>query len=300
MENELIVIKQLPVIEDQLAAVRESITQRVSAALLLVCTEETYKDVKKVRSELNKEYAELETRRKEVKAAILGPYEHFEKVYKECAGDIYKNADLQLKGKIDEVEKGLKKQKEDALLAYFNEYRESLGIPVDFVALEAAGIKVGLSDSLASMKKAAKGFLDHIDADLKVIYEHADRDEIMTEYQREYDLGKAMSAVNARHKAIEDARRAREEAEALRVARADQQAEIAAAIAAQTVPIEAVAAPVATPVMIEETDSVPAPAASEAAQDAEKMYTLRFTVTDTLEKLKALKRFLVEGGYHYE
>ena len=57
MENGLIIVKQLPVIEDQLAAVKESITERVNQALSLVCTEDTYKDIKKVRAELNKEYA---------------------------------------------------------------------------------------------------------------------------------------------------------------------------------------------------------------------------------------------------
>lgn len=46
MENNLIVIKQLPVIEDQLQAVKKSIEERVELALSLVCTEETYKDIK--------------------------------------------------------------------------------------------------------------------------------------------------------------------------------------------------------------------------------------------------------------
>ena len=54
MEKNLIVVKQLPVIEDQLLAVKNSIEERVATALSLVCTEETYKDIKKVRSELPK------------------------------------------------------------------------------------------------------------------------------------------------------------------------------------------------------------------------------------------------------
>ena len=70
MENNLIVIKQLPVIEDQLVAVKQSIEERVNAALSLVCTEDTYKDIKKVRSELNKEYQELEKRRKRASRAF--------------------------------------------------------------------------------------------------------------------------------------------------------------------------------------------------------------------------------------
>ena len=126
MENNLIVVKQLPVIEDQLLAVKNSIEERVATALSLVCTEETYKDIKKVRSELNKEYAELEKRRKEIKGQILAPYESFEGVYKECAGDMYAKADRELGAKIKEVEDGLKQQ-----------FREEFGdrIPISAVLI---------------------------------------------------------------------------------------------------------------------------------------------------------------------
>ena len=296
MENELIIVKQLPVIEDQLAAVKASITERVNQALSLVCTEETYKDVKKVRSDLNKEYAELEARRKEVKAAVLAPYEKFEAVYKDCAGDLYKEADLKLKQKIAEVENGLRKQKEEKLLDYFNEYRESNGIEADFVTFEDTGIKVGLTDSLTSLKKRAKDFLDHIVDDLKAIATHEDRDEIMTEYRRGYNLGVSMSTVAARHKAIEDARKAREEAEARRKAQEEQQMALEAAIAAQV----AQEAPVAAPAVMEAVESVPEVTPVPEAPVAEKTYSTAFKVTGTLEKLKALKAFLVEGGYEYE
>lgn len=300
MENGLIIVKQLPVIEDQLAAVKESITERVNQALSLVCTEETYKEIKKVRSDLNKEYAELEARRKEVKAAVLEPYEKFEKVYKDCAGDLYAKADRELKAKIAEVEDGLKNQKITALCDYFVEYRESLGLSEDLVKYDDAGIKVGLSDSLTGLKKKVKDFLDHISDDLKAIESHEDRDEILTEYKRGFNLANALSTVAARHKAIEDARKAREEAEARRKAQEEQQAAIAAMIAEQTAPQEALAAPVAAPAAVEVAGSVPAPVAAPEAPEAEKTYSTSFKVTGTLEQLKALKKFLVEGGYTYE
>lgn len=296
MDNELIIVKQLPVIEDQLAAVKASITERVNQALSLVCTEDTYKDVKKVRSDLNKEYAELEARRKEVKAAVMAPYEKFEAVYKDCAGDLYKDADQKLKQKISEVENGLRQQKEEKLLEYFNEYRESSLIDAEFVALGDAGIKVGLTDSLASLKKQAKGFLDHIADDLKAISTHEDRDEILTEYKRGFNLGAAMSTVAARHKAIEDARKAREEAEARRLAQEEQQKSLEAMIAAQV----AQEAPAAAPAVVEAVESIPETIPVPEAPVAEKTYSTSFKVTGTLEKLKALKAFLVEGGYEYE
>ncbi len=296
MENGLIIVKQLPVIEDQLAAVKESITERVNQALSLVCTEETYKDIKKVRSELNKEYAELETKRKEVKAAVLAPYERFERVYKDCAGDLYADADRKLKQKIAEVEDGLKQQKITALCDYFVEYRESLGLSDELVRYDDTGIKVGLSDSLTGLKKRVKDFLDHIADDLAAINSHEDRDEILTEYKRGFNLANALSTVAARHKAIEDARKAREEAEARRKAQEEQQKELAAVIAAQA----AQEAPIPAPVAVEVVEAVPEPVAVPAAPEAEKTYSTSFKVTGTLDQLRALKKFLVEGGYTYE
>ena len=296
MENGLIIVKQLPVIEDQLAAVKESITERVNQALSLVCTEDTYKDIKKVRADLNKEYAELEAKRKEVKTAVLAPYEKFEKVYKECAGDLYADADRKLKAKIAEVEEGLRQQKITAVCDYFVEYRESLGLTEDLVKYDDMGLKVGLSDSLTGLKKKVKDFLDHISDDLKAIESHEDKDEIMTEYRRGFNLANALSTVAARHKAIEDAKRLREEAEARRKAQEEREKELAAVIAAQTEQV----APVAAPVAVEVAQVIPEPVAVPEAPEAEKTYSTSFKVTGTLDQLKALKKFLVEGGYTYE
>ena len=71
MNDNLIVLRQLPVIEDQLLQVKASIESRVGQVLALACTEDTYKAVKRSRAELNKEYADLERRRKVVKTSIL-------------------------------------------------------------------------------------------------------------------------------------------------------------------------------------------------------------------------------------
>ncbi len=296
MENGLIIVKQLPVIEDQLAAVKESITERVNQALSLVCTEDTYKDIKKVRADLNKEYAELEAKRKEVKTAVLAPYEKFEKIYKECAGDLYADADRKLKAKIAEVEEGLRQQKITAVCDYFVEYRESLELTEDLVKYDDMGLKVGLSDSLTGLKKKVKDFLDHISDDLKAIESHEDKDEIMTEYRRGFNLANALSTVAARHKAIEDAKRLREEAEARRKAQEKREKELAAVIAAQTEQV----VPVAAPVAVEVAQVIPEPVAVPEAPEAEKTYSTSFKVTGTLDQLKALKKFLVEGGYTYE
>ena len=284
-KTDLIIVRQLPVIEDQLQAVKASIQERVDTALSLVCTEETYKDIKKVRSELNKEYQDLEKRRKEIKSQIMAPYEKFEGVYKECAGDLYAEADRQLRDKIAEVEDGLKAQKAADLESYFAEYRESLGLAADFVTLAAAGIKIGLSDSRTSLHKQAAEFLDRISSDLKVIDTLESRDEVLAEYNGKYNLSAAMLTVENRKKMIEAERRRREETEARRAAIQQQ---------AQAIQ-EAVQVPAAVTAPVKAPEREPDP---EQATPA--VYKVTFTVTADLEKLKALKAFLNEGGYTYE
>ena len=81
--TELIVVQQLPIISEQLRTVKAQVEARVSCILSLVCTEDTYKEIKKERAALGKEYAAFEQRRKAVKAEITAPYEQLEAVYKE-------------------------------------------------------------------------------------------------------------------------------------------------------------------------------------------------------------------------
>lgn len=281
MEQNLIVIKQLPVIEDQLQAVKKSIEERVSTALSLVCTEDTYKSIKKVRSELNKEYQELEKRRKEVKAQILKPYESFEGIYKECAGDLYSNADAQLKKKINEVEDGLKKQKEEELEAYFKEYRASLGLAEDFVSLGAAGIRVGLSDSMNTLKKSATEFLDRIASDLQVIEGLESRDEVLTEYRNSYNLSGSMLIVENRHKLIEAEKARREALEAERLAAEEATKKAQAEPAPEPAP-----APVTSPV--------------EQPKAVSKMYTVLLRITTTKDGMNQLKDFMERTNIAFE
>ena len=139
----------MPIIEDQLRQVKASVDARVAQVLALACTEATYKDVKKARAELNKEFQDLEARRREVKKAILAPYEAFEKLYKECAADAFTKADAELKAKIASVENGIKGAKRDEIVAFYNEYRayctqvgEYIRSTTDFyTAIELAGFE---------------------------------------------------------------------------------------------------------------------------------------------------------------
>lgn len=277
MENNIIQVKQLPIIVEQLHEVKAEVTAKVEQALSLVCTEDTVKDVKKVRSELNKELKDYEERRKAVKKAIMTPYEQFETVYKDCISDTYKKADTELKGKIDSVENELKEQKKAEVKGYFDEYLTATGI--DFITFENANINVTLSASMKSLKEQAKAFVDKIVDDLNLIDTQEHEDEILYEYKASLNVSAAITTVTDRYKAIEAAK-AREEER-----KAREQAEAEAAAKVEEV-VEAVVPPTVEPI---------APSVEK-----EKTYTLKFTVRGTMPQLKAVKEFLNNGGYDYE
>lgn len=280
MSNEIIVVKQLPIIVEQLAQVKEAVIQRVQTATSLVCTDETVKEVKKARAELNNEFKAWEEKRKEVKTAVMTPYEKFETVYKDCVSDTYKAADKELKQKIDSVEQELKERKAVEVRTYFVEYLASRYI--DFVTFEQAGINVTLSASMKSLKEQAKNFIDKISDDLALIDTQEHKAEILVEYKKTLNVSTAITSVAAHFKAIEDEKKRIEEAEARRAAEEQHIAEITSALPEPV--MEAVLEPI---------PEVKAPA-------DEQLCTLRFTVTATKTKLKELKAFLDNGGYKYE
>ena len=275
MNNEIIIVKQLPVILERLEIVKADIKARVETALSLVCTEDTVKTVKEVRANLNRELKDWEEKRKEVKKAVMTPYEQFETVYKDCISDIFKKADADLKGKIDSVEKELKEEKATKVREYFTEYLESKNITMP-LTFECANINVTLSASLKSLKEQAKAFIDRVCDDLTLIETQEYKDEIYLEYNSSYflNVSGAITAVINRHKAIEEAKAREEERRA--------KAEVEQKAVEQVV------------------EALTPPTVVSPAENEEQIFTLTFKVKGTKTRLKALKEFLNNGGYDYE
>ena len=149
MIKDLIVIKQLPQIEEHLKELSVEVDKKVENAKSLVCTEENVKTIKQVRADLNKEFRETEQQRKIVKEQILAPYMQFENIYKEYISDKYKSADSDLKTKIDIIENELKAKKEQEVKDYFEEYK--IANNIDFITYEQARINVTLTASMKSL-----------------------------------------------------------------------------------------------------------------------------------------------------
>ena len=275
MDNTLMKVTQLPVIEEHLMSRKEQTEQRVAEAMSLVCTDETLTSVKNIRAEMNREFADAETQRKAIKAAIMEKYDSFESVYRECIADPYKRADADLKAKIDATESEIKSRCEEMLLGYF---RELCAVnEIDFLSFGQTGVKVDMASARAKTPKKLmeqiKLKVDGVAQDMKTIGTMGENaPEIMVEYKKNLDLSLAISVVNERH------RRAEEEREAVKrhtVTPAARAAGVTVAAAPQVVP-------------------------KRVEQAAVEHLTVSFRVTDTRERLRLLKQFLVSNGYQYE
>ena len=278
--GDLIIVRQLPVIEDKMEEALASIKGRLDAMSNLAVTEENCREIKKVRAELNKEFAQLERLRKDVKSAIEVPYKKFEGgAYKKMA-DAYRAAINQLDGNIKDVESELKMRRQRELFEYFEAYRQSLGIDGKLADPRRSGINIGLSGSMTSYKKAIKEFIDRIASDLKTIDALENRDEIMAEYRLTLDLNSAVQTVKDRLEREEAERLEREALEVERKLRAAREAVVEAAIA------EAVVAPEETPVAPEE-------AAEQAPEILHAQY-LKYDIYGTLEQLKGMKNAMID------
>lgn len=275
--KELIVVKQLPLIEENLKQISVEIDEKVKNAKSLICTEETVKEVKQVRADLNKEFKELETQRKLVKEQILAPYMQFEEIYKQYVSDKYRNADIELKNKVDSTENELKVKKEKEIKDYFEEYK--IASNIDFITYGQARINVTLSASVKSLKEQAKQFIDKIVDDLKLIETQEHKAEILVEYKQTLNVSQAITMVTNRFKAIEEEKKRQEQ---------------------KVVNIEMNENHEITKKSYEQLENVFNKPLEQPKEENEEILTLKFTVKGTRAKLKTLKEFLIAGGYEYE
>lgn len=300
MDNALqvITLKQLPIIEEHLQLVKSDVETRTRNAMQLVCTEETRKDVKSIRTELSKEFAEMENQRKRVKEAIMEPYNQFEALYKECISDPYKKADAELKKRIDEVESGLKSDKEKDIRDYFSELCKANNLP--WLRFEQMNLKIGLSTSVNGVKTTLTATVLKIAEEVQELSHHEDAAELLVEYKKSLNVALALSTIRARHEQIElqkqyeaqrraalEQQRAAEEKVQQAVAEAQETQQSAA-----EPPIEEVTAPT------EETPTEAPVAVQEQAPAT--IYEVKFAVRGTIEQLKKLKQFIMQEGMSYD
>lgn len=221
--EELIVVKQFPIIEQQLHILRDSWAQRALDAESMVCTPDTIQAVKGFRAEMRKEFKEIEATRKNVKESVMEPYKRLESVYQECVTSSFRRADEALSRKVEEFESDIKNRCESGLKEYFDELCAVHHL--DWLTYERAGIKVDMASAQA---KTPKKLRDKLSAFVAGVSESVDRintledsGEIMVEYQRTLDATGAICAVKERHQRIEEQKKFREQWEAIRAQEAE-------------------------------------------------------------------------------
>lgn len=199
--KELIKVSQFPVIEENLKALSQTIDEKVSRAMNLVCTIDNYKDIKAVRADLNRDFKVLEEQRKTVKSAVMQPYNEFEDTYKKYVSNKFKEADADLKRKITEVEDVLKKEKEEKAEKEFETLKADSGI--DWIEYRQVGLKIALSDSDKKIKEQIEAFIEKVQSALNVISMQEYPEEMLIEYKRTFDLQSAIGSVLERKKELE-------------------------------------------------------------------------------------------------
>lgn len=292
--QDLIVVKQLPQIEEHLKELSLEVEQKVENAKSLVCTEENVTTIKQIRASLNKEFKEVENQRKIVKEQILAPYMQFEEIYKIYISEKYKSADNDLKAKIDSTENELKNIKEQEIKDYFEEYKKANNI--DFVTYSQARINVTLSASRKSLKEQAKQFIDKIVDDLKLIDTQEHKTEILVEYKQSLNVSQAITSVTNRFKAIEEEKKRQEELKRKQLEEAQRRAD-------ESIKAQTEATRQALENFIPKSEEKVEEAILQAPvieKKQEEILTLRFTVKGTRTKLREVKQFLENGGYDYE
>ena len=291
LAESLIVVQQLPVIKEQLHSIKAQAQASVTEALALVCTEETLKVVKEQRAKLNRDRKDLDDRRAVVKKQIMKPFEDFDKVYKECVTDVYDPADEALKGKITDVEAGLKADKEKKVVAYFDELVKANG--VEWVSYGDVGIAVTMTASLKSLKSKVKDYVDRVVADVNCINGMENAPEVMAEYKQCRNLAVSINGVSQRKDRV-----AREEAERKQRLEAQLRAQ-----EAESAVLDAVEEELAAPqVMGAEPPVMDEQEAEETQQESkEQVMTAKFAFMGrtfqcrgTLTQLRELKSFVNE------
>lgn len=263
-ESKLIVIEQLPIIKSYLENLSVEIKEKVDRANSLVVNEETVKDVKQVRADLNKEFKELEEQRKQVKQAIMAKYDEFEVVYKENVSNLYKQADEDLKEKIDSVENELKLQKEMELREFAFEHINANNLqPV--VKFENFNLNITLSASMKSLKDQIIKYIEKVNNDMELIKMEEYSNEIFVEYCKTHDFVNSKKIVIQRH---EEINKIAEKETQLQI---NDNAEIVEAV-------EEVIAPV----------------------EIEEKIKVAFTITATKNQIRKLKTWLESEGIIYE
>lgn len=266
MELPALRVIRAPVISETLDSVRYQLETALAEVQALPLDDIGLKRAKAIRAGLAKQFAAMESQRKDAKRQVMEPYLQAEAKYKTAIADPFQAADKQLKDWVDSYQNGIKQAKEQELREYFEELCQVHG--VDFLRFEQAGVTVDMAtarqkESRKSMQQL-EDFVLRVRADMDTILSLDGAAEIMAEYRISLNLSEAiLNVVNHRaavDRAVQQIRQAMDIRQEQQLHRA-QLLEVAPELREQL--------------------------------PQEETYTMTFTVTGPLSELKALKAYIL-------
>lgn len=268
-------IYDLSVTEKNLQRIAEECREKIEAAKAMACTEETKQAVKKTRTELKKKFEEYETERKARTAEYEKPLKDFKALYDKYIKIPFAEADAALGKKISDVETAQKSEKYDNVKAYAAELITAYGL--NWLEADVIMPNVTLSKSQTALEKEVKAVVERIKKDVDYINRLDTKDEVFAEYMGNLDLTQTLDAIERRKQAI---------------LKAQQTSQTYTEQENIKHEVEETVTQLAPPVVEEET---PEENISEMP-----VFQMTFTVTGTMQQLKALKAFLIENNIEFK
>lgn len=233
-------------------------------------TDDGLRLVKRIRADLRKEFDQMETQRKEIKKALLAPYDAAMEKYAAGIEKPYRAADRILADWVDSYESDIKHACELRLRAYHRELCDVYGL--DFVPYEACAPKITMDLARKKEPDAAMesihAFLQQVSFNLDTTMCLPDSEAVYAEYRQSLNLPQAIHTVQAR-------RAAQAEAQNQLSARAES-AQEKAQEAAQLL------------------------SAAPELQEQEEIFSLSFRARGNLQSLRAMKAFALSQGITLE
>lgn len=276
-------IKGLSKIEDNIKEVNKFAIELNKYYSTIIWTADTLNDAKDEKATVNKFKDKVAEFRKNIVAEYNKPIAIFEETAKQTETLLkatYDTINNQVKKYEDETKENIKKQ----CIEYFNECIKNENI--DFVTFDNMNVNVtlGMQTKNGELTKKTKEdintFIQKIVKDIELINEEELKNEILVEYKKTLNASGAILDVKRRAKEIEEEKQ--------------RQIELAKQREIQQQSIEKVDAVINTS---EQPEIVTAPI--EEKQE-EKIYNVSFKVYGTIDQLKNLKQYLINGGYKYE
>lgn len=268
--DSLVVVEQLPIIKQQLQIISEEVDKEIKYALSLECDEDSKKEIKDARARLNKIKITLEEKRKQVKNAVMTPYNEFENIYNELVKDKLVVADNTLKERIDEIETLQKDEKELELKEFAKQHIEANNLQ-DIINFESISLNITLSASMSSLKDKIVDFCQKVRQDLDLIELEEFKEEILVEYKNNLDFAQSKMMIVERHKQMEELKNKMEQQD-----KAQKEVEEI---------LERVEEALETPKEIIEDN---------------KIIEVQFKVKGTKQQIKQIKNLIIELGIEYE